>query len=59
MHSEEVQRQAAGQSNPKDHTTIYGGLPRTNHSIYIISFNPQNTLHWFHYSHFTDKEYEA
>lgn len=59
IHSTEVQGQAAGQSNPNDHTTIYGASSSTNYFIYIISFNPQNTLHWFRYSHFTDKENEV
>lgn len=59
VHSEEVQRQAAGQDNPNDHTTIRGGSPGTKYSLDIISLKPQNTLHWFYYSHFTDKETEA
>lgn len=33
--------------------------PGTKYSVYIISFNPHDTLHWFYYSPFTDKKTDA
>ena len=56
----EVQRQAASQMNPSYyHYHLWSVCLQALSTLTHDLINLLSTLHWFYYSHFTDKETEA